>query len=115
MVPSEPLRLVREQAERGRMRLREAEPGEADELVEDEVRRLLVDVVPGGAFDEAVAVRLERVVAPLAAHRPAQALGLPTVKPASVIATSSTWSWKTTTPKVPCSGSRRSSWSTGQT
>ena len=39
----------------------------------------------------------------------------PTVKPASAIATSSTWSWKTTTPNVERSGSRRSSWSTGKT
>ena len=37
------------------------------------------------------------------------------VNPASAIATSSTWSWKTTTPNVERSGSRRSSWSTGKT
>ncbi len=39
----------------------------------------------------------------------------PIVKPASAIATSSTWSWKTTTPCVSRSGSRSSSWSTGGT
>ena len=39
----------------------------------------------------------------------------PIVKPASAIATSSTWSWKTTTPCVSRSGSRSNSWSTGGT
>src|SRR6266436_2412764 len=37
----------------------------------------------------------------------------PTVKPARWIATSSTWSWKTTTPSVSRSGSRKSGWSAG--
>ena len=37
----------------------------------------------------------------------------PIVKPAAAIATSSTWSWKTTTPSVSRSGSRSDSCSTG--
>ncbi len=74
VVPAQPLRLVGEEPERSSVRLREAEPGEADELVEDAVRGLRVDVVPLGALDEPPAVRLERVMAPLAAHRAAQPL-----------------------------------------
>ena len=58
------------------MRLREAEAREADELVEDAVRRLRVDALLAGALDEALAERLQRVVAALAAHRTAQALCL---------------------------------------
>jgi hypothetical protein len=76
VVTAQPLRLVREQPERGRVRLREAEPREADELVEDEVRGLRVHAVRGSSGDEPAAVGLERVVAPLAAHRPPQPLGL---------------------------------------
>ena len=77
MVPPEPLRLVREEPERGRMRLREPEPREADELVEDRVGGLRVDSLRGRSCDEPAAVGLERVVAPLPAHRAAQALRLP--------------------------------------
>ena len=71
VVVAEPRRLVREEPERGCVRLREAEAGEADELVEDRVCRLRVDALPGRAFDEPLAKRLERVVAPLPAHRTA--------------------------------------------
>ena len=76
-MPPQPLRLVREEPERGRVRLREPEAGEADELVEDRVRDLGVDALRRRAGDEPLAVRLERVEAPLPAHRPAQALRLP--------------------------------------
>ncbi len=69
VVVAQPRRLVREEPERGGVRLREAEAGEADELVEDRVCCLLVDALHRRAFDEALAKRLERVVAPLAAHR----------------------------------------------
>ena len=73
---AQPLRLVGEQPERGGMRLREAEAGEADELVVDEIGDLLVDPVANGALDEPHPVGLERGAAALAAHRAAQALGL---------------------------------------
>ena len=73
---AQPRRLVREQPERGGVRLREAEAGEADELVVDRVRDRLVDAVPERARDEALAVRLERREAPLAAHRATQPLRL---------------------------------------
>src|SRR4029450_5249973 len=76
VVVPEPLRLVREQAEGRRVRLREAEAGEADELVEDAVGNVRVDAVRGRARDEALAERLERVVAPFAAHRAPQPFGL---------------------------------------
>ena len=72
----QPRRLVGEERERGRMRLREPEAGEADELVVDPVRRLLADALARRAGDEAAAVGLERRLAPLAAHRPPQPLGL---------------------------------------
>ncbi len=81
MVPPKPLRLVREEPERGRVRLREPEAREADELVEDGVGRLRIDALRGRPLDEPPAIRLERVVAPLAAHRAAQALGLPDREP----------------------------------
>src|SRR5688500_11764080 len=73
---AQPGRLVREEPERGRMRLREAEAGESHELVEDAIGRLRVDALAGGTFDEAIAIRLERVVAALPAHRTAQPLRL---------------------------------------
>ena len=66
---AKPRRLVGEQAERGRVRLREPEAGEADERVEDAVGDLLVDTAADRSLDEARAVGLERLVAPLAAHR----------------------------------------------
>ena len=72
VVVAQPGGLVGEQPERGRVRLREAEAGEADELVVDEVRGRAVDAVAGGTVDEALPVRLERGEAALAAHRPAQ-------------------------------------------
>ncbi len=74
---AQPGRLVGEEPERGRMRLREAEPREADEGVVDLVRGRLVDALARSALDEALAVRLERLEAPLAAHRAAKALCLP--------------------------------------
>ena len=73
---AQPLRLVGEQPERGSMRLREAEAGEADELVVDEVGDLLVDAVANGTLDEPHPVGLERGTAALAAHRAPQALCL---------------------------------------
>ena len=73
---AQPGRLVGEQPERGRVRLREAEAREADELVVDLVRQRRATPFAGRALDEAVAVGLERGLAPLAAHRPAQPLGL---------------------------------------
>ena len=73
---AQPRRLVREQPERGRVRLREAEAREADHLVVDPVGELRVDALPLGAGDESLAKRLDRGLAPLAAHRPAQALRL---------------------------------------
>ena len=39
----------------------------------------------------------------------------PTLNPADAIDTSSTWSWKTTTPSVSASGARSDSCSTGTT
>jgi len=45
VVVTQPRRLVREQAERRRVRLREAEARERDELVVDEMRELLVDAL----------------------------------------------------------------------
>jgi hypothetical protein len=59
------------------VRLREAEPGEADELVVDLVTRSLVDRVCDAALDEAGTECLDRLCAALAAHRAAQPFGLP--------------------------------------
>ena len=78
---AEPLRLVGEEAERGRVRLREAEAGEADELVVDKVGHLLLDTVPDGTLDEARPVGLERGEAALAAHRTPQPFRLPHREP----------------------------------
>ena len=58
------------------MRFRKPEAGEADELVVDVVRELLVDALAQRPFDEPRPQRLDRLLAPLAAHRPAQRLGL---------------------------------------
>ena len=58
------------------MGLREPEAGEADELVVDAVGELLVDALAARALDEPRAERLDRLGAPLAAHRAAQPLGL---------------------------------------
>ena len=77
VVAAQPRRLVGEQAERGGVRLREPEPGEADELVVDRVRRRLVDPVAEAALDEPGPERLDRLLAPLAAHRAAEPFGLP--------------------------------------
>ena len=76
VVAAQPRRLVREQRERGGMRLREAEAGERGELVVDAVRRLRVDAVPRRALDEPLAERLQRLQRALAAHRAAQPLRL---------------------------------------
>src|SRR4051812_15649700 len=73
---AQPRRLVGEQPECRSVRLREAETREAGELVVHQVRRLRVDPVPRRAFDEAVAIGLDRLMAALAAHRPPEALGL---------------------------------------
>ena len=81
IVVPQPGRLVREQPERGRVRLREAEAREADELVVDLVRELRVDALGDRAFDEPFAERLDRLLAPLAAHRAPQPLGLPHAEP----------------------------------
>ena len=72
IVVAQPCRLVGEQAERGGVRLREPEAREADERVEDAVGHLLGDALRDRALDEARPVRLERLVAPLAAHRAPQ-------------------------------------------
>ena len=80
-VVPQPRRLVGEQRERRRVRLREAEAGEADELVVDHVRGRLVDAVPERARDEARPERLDRLLAALAAHRAPQPLGLPHAEP----------------------------------
>ena len=77
VVAPQPRRLVREQRERRRVRLRKAEPREADELVVDHVRDLLVDAVSEAPVDEARPKRLDRLFAPLAAHRAPQPFGLP--------------------------------------
>ena len=73
---AQPLRLVGEHPEGGGVRLGEAEAGEADELVVDEVGDLLCDPVRDCSFDEPHPVGLERITAALAAHRAAQAFCL---------------------------------------
>ena len=62
MVVPQPRGLVRQQPERRRVRLREPEAGEADELVVDHVRGLQVDSLLERTCDEALAVCLQRVV-----------------------------------------------------
>ena len=76
VVVPQPRRLVGEEAERGRVRLGEAEAGEGRELVVDLVGRLAVDAVPRGALDEPLPERLDRLLAPLPAHRAPQSLRL---------------------------------------
>src|SRR5512132_3416537 len=63
------------------MRLREPEAREADELVVDLVRELRIDTLRDRALDEPCAERLDRLLAPLAAHRAPQSLGLPNAEP----------------------------------
>ena len=72
----QPRGLVREQRERGRVRLREAEAGEAAHLVVDLVRELLVEALVHRALDEAAAERLDRGFASLARERAPQSLRL---------------------------------------
>ncbi len=81
VVVPQPRRLVGEQRERRRVRLREAEAREADELVVDRVRGPLVDPVAEAAVDEARPERLDRLLAALAAHRAPQPFGLPHAEP----------------------------------
>ncbi len=69
---TKPRGLVCEQRECGRVRLREAEAGERHELVVDHVRGLVADVVRARARDEALAIRLERCMRALPAHRAPQ-------------------------------------------
>ena len=76
VVVTQPGGLVGQEAERGGVRLREAEAREADERVEHPVGHLLRDASRDRPIDEARAVRLERLQAPLAAHRPPQPLCL---------------------------------------
>ena len=76
VVVAEPRRLVGEQRERGGVRLGEAEAREADELVVDPVGGLVVDAVRERALDEPRTMALQRLQAPLAAHRAPQPLGL---------------------------------------
>src|SRR5439155_25497270 len=72
----QPRGLVREQPERGRVRLREAEAGEGDELVVELVRLRLLHPLLERSRDEALPPRLERRVRALAAHCPPQSLRL---------------------------------------
>ena len=57
------------------MGLGEAEAREAGQLVVDLVRKLRVDAFLSRACNEAGAIGLDRLLAPLAAHRAPQALG----------------------------------------
>ena len=66
---AQPGRLVGEQRECGRVPLREAEAGEAGELVVDTVRKLFLDALPECPGDETGAQCLDRLRAALAAHR----------------------------------------------
>ena len=77
VVDPQPGRLVGEQAEGGRVRLGEAEAGEALDLPPDPLRRLERDPVrPHGADQEAVVVLVDRLLGALAAHRPPQPVRL---------------------------------------
>ena len=58
------------------MRLREAEGGEGEDLVEDGVRDVLGDAARGGAVAEGLPLRPHRRLGAAAAHRPAQRLRL---------------------------------------
>ena len=76
VVDPQPGRLVGEQAEGGRVGLREAEAGEALDLVPDPFGDLLGDAVGGGAGEEAAVMLVDRLLGALAAHRPPQPLRL---------------------------------------
>ena len=106
VVVAQPRGLVGEQRERGRVRLREAEAREADELVVDAVGGLAVDALrrarPRRTATRSASIASSLRLRLIARRSPSAS---PTVKPASAIATSSTWSWKTTTPSVSRSGS----------
>src|SRR5581483_894082 len=65
-------RLVGEERERGRVRLREAEAGEGGQLVVGRIGELGLDAVFSRAGDEAGAIGLDRLVAALPAHRAPQ-------------------------------------------
>src|SRR4029079_9382199 len=69
--------LVGEEREGSRVRLGEAEGREAVDLREDELGGLLRYTVACRPGEEALAVSLDRVLPPLAAHRPAKPLRLP--------------------------------------
>ncbi len=77
----QPRRLVREQPERSRVRLREAERREPVQLEEHVLGRLAVDAAAERALDEPPVERLDRLLAPLAAHRAPQPFGLPHGEP----------------------------------
>ena len=76
VVAVQPRALVGEQPEGGGVRLGEAEGGERQDLLEDQVRGRLVHAAPGRAVAERVPVRGERLARAPAAHRAAQALRL---------------------------------------
>ncbi len=76
VVDPQPGRLVGEQPERGRVRLREAEAGEALDLEPDPLGDLGRDPALPGPGDEALVVGADRLLGALAAHRPPQPLGL---------------------------------------
>ena len=77
VVVPQPRRLVGEQPERGRVRLREAEAGEADELVVEHVSPSRSSTpLPERPSTKRAPERLDRLLAALAAHRAPQPLGL---------------------------------------
>ena len=84
VVVPQPRRLVREQPERRRVRLREAEARERDELVVQLVRLLLRDALLPRAGDEPLAPRLERRDRALARHRAPQPFRLADREPREV-------------------------------
>ena len=108
VVVAQPCRLVGEQAEGGRVRLREAERGKAEQLLEHLLRRLGSTPLPAAPSRKRrrYASIASRLRLRLIARRSPSAS--PTVNPASAIATSSTCSWKTITPSVSRSGSSSS-------
>ncbi len=77
MVAVQPRALVGEQPERGGVGLGEAEGGERQDLLEDQVRGRLVHAALGRAVPERVPVRGERLARSPATHRATQALRLP--------------------------------------
>ncbi len=76
VVDAQPGRLVGEQAEGGRVRLGEAEAGEALDLQPDPLGDGGRDAPLRRAGDEALVVGAQRRLGALAAHRPPQPLGL---------------------------------------